>query len=125
MEINGIGYDDFDYPKHKTSFASITIKPRPAFSTSCCRRLFATQLASAKHIAWRTIMDKYLYYDSGQDKLSGIKHAAGLDCSCDFDSEYGKGSDACDLHDRRTGYFRRLHKKLTQIIIRENERKMT
>lgn len=111
-----------DFPRHKTHFADLEIKERTAFSVSCCHRLFRTQLAAAKHIAWRTINDKYMYYGDPMGTLSDIKRAAGLDCECDFKSEYGAGPSGCPLHDRTTGYFRRLHKRLTKIIIKAQTR---
>jgi hypothetical protein len=79
-------------------------------------KLFRTKAAAAKSEAWRLIMEKYGWDDSHfmPCMLSNVKHAAGNTCNCDPDSY-----DYCPLHDRKSGYFKRLNTRLASLILEQ------
>jgi hypothetical protein len=95
------------------------IKPRHAYQVG--NRLFRTVQAAARFEAWRLILDKYLATLDGTARLSKVKSARGLICLCDlgYIGEDQPDYNDCPLHDRRTGYFARLHLRLSRNIERQ------
>ena len=85
-----------------------------------------TVKGAAAHLAWRMIWDKYgdryelspelAYYD--QSKLVRFLPTRFL-CACDYElALYGDAPwQCCPLHNRDTGYYRRLHDRLAAFIV--------
>ena len=68
-----------------------------------------TKAPIRRKLAWWIIVEKYGYLDS-------VESIGGLWCECgDYDC-YGSPLGGCMIHDRSTGYFRRLHTRVTRLI---------
>jgi hypothetical protein len=89
-----------------------TIKERQAFQVG--RKLYKTKEAAARGQAWNWLLLKY-------HDIKFIKRVGLLECSCGEDekTEYGTqyGFEDCPLHNRYNGYFKRLHTRLTGIVL--------
>ena len=82
--------------------------------------LYRTARAAAKKLAWSWILVKYCNYGD----LMNVKTLRGMKCECcDARSlEYGNRTDEiCELHNRKWGYFARLHKKAMSAILKSWE----
>jgi hypothetical protein len=86
------------------------IKTRQVFQVGC--KFFVTTRAAARFETWRLICDKYITAWNGPTRLSEVKHVFGCDCNCD--PEWG--SSDCEIHNTATGYFKRVHNRLSKRI---------
>lgn len=106
------------------------IKERKAYQVG--NRIYRTKRAAAKTQAWSAILNKYAGIEFRENtvkekNLEDIKSLRGIDCDCAeedyFDGEFHYyHADECPLHDRQTGYFARLHRKMMDAILFEWER---
>lgn len=86
-------------------------------------QLYLTPKAAAKKLAWSMIFTKYC--NRGDlVKIEDIKNAAGYECDCPNDHERGDYGqivqfkhEACQLHNRHNGYFKRLHARLVRVLL--------
>lgn len=91
------------------------IKERIAYQVGS--RLFRTKTAAAKAQAWSWILGKY-------QVLADVKKVLDMECDCpEHDAhsphvQYQYPHEACSLHDRYQGYFKKLHKRLVKHILR-------
>lgn len=99
------------------------IKTRSCFQVG--HNLYRTRETAAKKMAWSWIFTKYGGMKNTQSpSIEGIKKLYGMVCECDdkdvdeYGDVYGYPSDGCAIHDRKTGYFRRLHKRVAANILR-------
>ena len=104
-----------------------TIKKRECYQVGYT--LYRTPRAAAKAQAWNLILTKYLTWPGTVNKLSEVKSVMKMECNCcaDYFGEYSAeyGHEACPLHDRYTGYFARLHKRLAGLILKSYEIQLT
>jgi hypothetical protein len=78
-------------------------------------KYFTTPGAAAKYMAWQLIADKHRVYDSDYT-------VHGIVCECmteNGSSEFWREAEwaDCPLHDRRDGYYARLHKRMKARIL--------
>ena len=85
--------------------------------------IYATPRAAANKMAWGLILNKYTEIEPAV-KLEDVKRVGQYECDCPPDHErggYGQiiqfRHEACQLHQRKTGYFARLHARLVSIIL--------
>jgi len=94
------------------------LKIRPAYQIGY--NIYKTPRGAASKLAWNWIMTKYSGYSGG--RLEGIDKILDLECSCCFTDEGYFDTDCCNIHNRQSGYFKRLHRKCVSAIIKEWER---
>jgi len=102
----------YSSPKEKIEIRPVKTRQVYAVGNTFTRTL----LAAAKKEAWRMILGRY----------GELKEARphGLVCDCGYtDNGYAEFWDVscCYIHARYDGYFRRLHKRLTGIILKHWE----
>ena len=90
------------------------IKARNAYQVGA--RLYKTKEAASKKIAWNWILLKY-------KEIQSVKKVLALECECadkDDWSEYGVQykHECCEIHARKTGYFARLHTKISKLLLK-------
>ena len=90
------------------------IKQRQAYEIN--GRLYKTRGAAAKKLAWHLILTKY-------PDIENVRALLGVECDCadeDEHSDYGVQykHEACQLHSRHDGYFKRLHGRLVDHILK-------
>jgi len=88
----------------------IKIRKRECYQVSCCRKIFLTKKAAIKHIAWTLMNQKYNW------DLANVIQIHGTECACNKYEGY-VDSNGCPIHDRKTGYFRKLSIRLIKYII--------
>ncbi len=106
----------------KNNYCNIPkIKERTCFQVN--NNLYRTKEAAAKKTAWSWILTKYA---SGvNDKLDDVKRVLDHECDCASGRAYYDGNtgeivyphQGCELHERKYGYFARLHKRVTRAIV--------
>jgi len=90
----------------------LKINARPVQSVQAVqigRRIFATPYMAAKHEAWRMICARYVKDGTYPKGLLGVRELRGMTCSC-----WGRDPRHCKIHSHESGYFARLHKRLTR-----------
>ena len=88
------------------------ISKRDAYSYPSSNRIYRTPEAAAKGLAWKIISEKY------EDVMSaGTINILSYSCECDEESQFPY--NGCQLHDRQSGYFRRLSIRLQRIILKK------
>ena len=80
-------------------------------------RIYTTPYMAAKNEAWFMICAKYIEYGSIPKGLLGVKKLRKMTCSC-----RGRNPQRCPIHDHETGYFARLHKRLTRQLAAKYKR---
>lgn len=84
----------------------------------------ASLRGAASRLAWMMLFDKYDGEEAGR-YIDGefVRGAvAGMECDCGHavgnpgNPDYWDPAE-CPLHDRQSGYFRRLHDRLTTFIV--------
>ena len=92
------------------------IKQRMAYQIGI--NLYRTPQGAAKKLAWSWILTKYACYGKLQD--IGVLYKMRCDCATD-DTDLLSG-EACEIHDRKTGYFHRLHERAVIAILAQWKR---
>ena len=93
------------------------IKERRAYEVG--KQIYRTQEAAAKKMAWYWILTKYANFG----KLQDVKSLYGMTCECTDDPEqYNSPEECCQLHNKKTGYFRRLHRRAVKAILAQWEK---
>jgi len=119
MEIVGT----FDKNTYYERMYFSPLKTRAAYQVG--NKLYKTKNAAAKSQAWAMIFYRYTMpgnTEKPQD-ISEIKNLHGIACDCAETDEpigdYGEVQykhEYCPLHDRKTGYFARLHSRLVSAM---------
>ena len=104
--------EDDEPIKHKITIPKLKI--RSAYQVGY--QIYKTPRSAASKVAWNWIMTKY--GNQRGNRLENVIRVAGLECECSND-EFGYPDDSCCIHDRGTGYFRRLHRKCVDAILKE------
>jgi len=110
---------DFDSQSNTVKISCVIpdIKERTAYQVG--NNIYRTKAAAAKKVAWNWILTKYA---ANLSDLSSVKSAAGLECDCaEYDDEFMYKHEACEIHNRNNGYFKRLHKNAVEYILRRWE----
>jgi hypothetical protein len=82
-----------------------TPKKRDAYMVG--GKIFRTPTAAARTEAWRMIISKY----GTSQNISEVQKIMKYNCEC-FEDSY-----LCPIHDRQTGYFKRLNIKLARALV--------
>jgi hypothetical protein len=100
---------------------------RPILERKCFQVgnvLYKTRETAAKKMAWGWIFKKYGGMKNTQSpSMESITELYGMTCACcedygyQYDDIFGYPADDCPIHDRKTGYFRRLHKRVVRAIL--------
>lgn len=110
-------YDLFDNPANAWR---PEINARPVAPVTACmvgKRIYTTPYMAAKNEAWYMICEKHVERDTLPKGLLGKKTLRNMTCSC-----RGRNPQRCPLHDHDTGYFARLHKRLTRQLAAKYKR---
>jgi len=91
------------------------VKERIAYQVG--KRIFPTKRAAAKAQAWNLILRKY-------GEIGYITKVLSFECDCLGEHEFMDWGimlrhECCPLHNRYSGYFARLHKKLIFSILKK------
>jgi len=100
---------------YRVRYTSEQTWPHPS-SDPLPRRKYKTLFTlkgALEKAAWWIIWDRYGYWADGQDDQWAPSHLP--ECSCyGIDNSYHLCWEDCELHDRDSGYFRRLHTRLVR-----------
>lgn len=97
--------------REKIKAREITLRQQPTYQLG--KKLYRTKRAAAVTEAWAMICARYCTYVI---KLSDVRSVRKMTCECcDGDS------NICLIHDRKYGYFARLHKRLVGLLEKEGE----
>ncbi len=102
----------------------MTIRRREVYQVG--KRFYIGKETAARKEAWHRICRKYCadpYGDEGSVPLSDVSWVGNTQCKCylygdstGYSLEEHKDWTDCPLHDRKTGYFARLAKRLARQI---------
>jgi len=93
------------------------MKQRTCFQVG--NNLYKTKETAAKKLAWSWIFTKYGGMKNTQHpSMEDIKELYGMVCECWDGDEFNYPPDSCPIHDRQTGYFKRLHKRTVKSILK-------
>lgn len=99
----------------KIKSREIVRRQQPTYQVG--KRLFRTALAAAKADAWSMILARYL---GDCNRLEQVKAAGSNECDCSYDGPM-RDPMCCPLHSPHDGYFRRLHERLTRLLLAKME----
>ncbi len=109
-------------PEHRTTW-QVFDKIQAVQAYRVGSQLYLTPKAAAKKIAWSMIFTKYCN-QGDLVKIEDIKKVYRYTCDCAEDHERGDWGqvigfkhECCQIHERKTGYFARLHARLVRILL--------